>query len=138
MRSRKVVKMKKSLYINIPSEIAEALEIRHGDRWRVDDIPGTGLLITPDRGSKKIDVKLESIERIKRAADIIYSQQEKRLRSLESSIISNIIGRLIPAIATSGIFNIRRDVDEIKKMFGKVNREKTKLILLRDRKKSSG
>ena len=107
MRSRKVIKMKKSLYINIPSDTAEALGIRKGDRWRVEDVPGTGLLITPERGGKKVEVNLESIDRIKRAADMIYCQQEKRLRSLESNIISNIVGRLIPVIAGSGIFDIK-------------------------------
>lgn len=107
MRSRKVVKMKKSLYINIPSDTAEALEIRKGDRWRVENIPGTGLLITPERGSKKVELNIDSIERIQRAADMIYSQQEKRLRSLESNIIANIVGRLIPVIAGSGIFDIK-------------------------------
>ena len=113
MDSRKVIKIHNSNYINIPLDVAQALEIMKGDRLKVSYVAGWGILITPDRGADKVPVNFEGVERLQRAADAIGRQLERKARDLGDNFISDLWGRLIPAIATSGIFDLKARVEKL-------------------------
>jgi bifunctional DNA-binding transcriptional regulator/antitoxin component of YhaV-PrlF toxin-antitoxin module len=113
MDSRKVIKIKKSHYINIPSEISQALGIVKGDRLKIIHLPGSGILITLDQGAGKVSVNLQSIDRLQRAADAIYSQLEGRVKDLGLNFISNLQARIVSDLAVSGLLDLKARVDKI-------------------------
>jgi len=113
MDSRKVIKIKESYYINIPSEISKALGIVKGDRLKIINIPGSGFLITQAQGAGKVSVNLQSIERLQRAADSIYSDLQRRLKDIDQNFISNLNARIISNLACSGIFDLKTRVEKL-------------------------
>jgi len=135
MDSRKIVKIGNSYYINIPSDVAQALEIMNGDRMNVSFIPGYGTFNTLVRGADKIPVNPESVDRLQRAADAIRWQLERKAKDLGDNFISNLMNRLIPTIATSGIFDLKRKVDELEKQVEESNKTKGRLTLVRKSKR---
>jgi hypothetical protein len=137
MDSRKVIKIKDSFYFNIPLEISKALEIMKGDRLNISYIPGCGLLITLDQGADKIPVNLESVDRLQRAADAIRCQLERKAKDLGDNFISDLWGRLIPAIATSGIFDLKARVEKLETKSEVSDQRRGKLVLLHKKKRST-
>ena len=136
MDSRKVVKIKDSYYINIPSEISRALGIMKGDKLRITHLIGLGLLITQTQGVGKVSVNLESIDRLQRAADFIYEQLKGRLKDLDSNFITGLHLRIIGDLVRSGIFDLKARVEKIETRVGVSDRRRGKLVLL-DKKKRS-
>lgn len=136
MDSRKVIKIEDSYYINIPSGVAQALEIMKGDRLKVSYIPGCGIFITLDQGADKIPVNLESVDRFKRAADTILLRVERKAKDLGDNFISDLWGRLIPAIATSGIFDLKARVEKLETKSEVSDQRRGKLVLLHKKKRS--
>ena len=137
MQSRKVVKIKESFYINIPSDVAQALEIMKGDRLKVSYIPGCGIFITQAQGADKIPVNLESVDTLNRAADAIRCQLERKARELGDNFISNLWGRLVPVIAGSGIFELKARVEKLEMKSKVSNQRRGKLVLLHKKKRGT-
>jgi hypothetical protein len=136
MDSRKVIKIKDSHYINIPLEVSKAMGIVKGDKLRITPLVGLGVLVTQAQGVGKVSVNLESIDRLQRAADSIYSQLERKLKNLESNFISNLQARLIPAIATSGIFDLKARVEKLEMKPEASDQRRGRVILLHKKKRS--
>ena len=113
MYSRKVIQIEDSFYINIPSDVGQALGIIKGDRLNEIPIPGLGLLITQAQGAGKVSVNLENIDRLQRAADFIYEQLKGRLKDLELNFISGLHLRIIDNLVRSGIFDLKSRVEKL-------------------------
>ena len=137
MDSRKVIKIEDSYYINIPLEISQALGIVKGDRLRIVHVPGSGILITQAQGAGKVSVNLQSIDRLQRAADAIRCQLERKARELGDNFISDLWGRLIPAIAASGIFDLKARVEKLETKVESSDQRRGKLVLLHKKKRST-
>ena len=138
MDFRKVIQIRGTSYISIPVEICKALEIRAGERLKVSYVTGTGIFITQLQGADKIPIEPKSIDGLKKSTDFIYSQLEKKLKNLESTSISNYHTAMIKEISRLGIFELKMKVDRLEKRAIEVNKVKGKLVLIRQRKKSSG
>ncbi len=138
METRRVIKNKTGFYVNIPIDICKALEIRAGERLKVSYITGTGIFITQSRGADRIPIEPRSPEGLKKIADSIYSQTEKKLKNLASTSITNYFTSMIQQISRLGIFELQRKVDRLEKGAIEVNKVKGQLVLIRQRKKSSG
>lgn len=136
MDFRKVIRNKTGFYINIPVDIARALEIKGGERLRVSYVTGIGIFITQAVGSDRTPIKPKSIEGLQKAADFIISQAEMKLKNLEANSVSSYYTSMIANISRLGIFKIQREVDGLLKREEKANQEKGKLTLVRQRKKS--
>lgn len=137
MQSRKVVKIKGSYYINIPSEISQALGIVKGDELGITHLIGLGLLITQARGAGKVPVHLESIDRLQRAADFIYEQLKGRLKDLDSNFISGLHLRIIDDLVRSGIFDLKARVEKLETKPEASDQELGKVIPLHKKKRST-
>ena len=138
MDFRKVIKIKGGYYINIPLEIAKALDIGAGERLRVSYVTGQGIFITQLTGSDKIPIVPRSPEALQKNIDFMYSLVEKKLKNLESQAISNYHDSMIKEISRLGIFELQKRVDGLEKRVVESNKEKGKLIQLRQHKKSPG
>ena len=136
MDSRKVIKVKDSYYINIPLEISEALGIVKGAKLRITHVIGLGLLITQAQGASKVSVNLESIDRLRRAADFIYEQLEGRLKDLDSNFISGLHLRIIDDLVRSGIFDLKSRVEKLETKSEVSDQGRGKLVLLHKKKRS--
>lgn len=135
MDSRKVVKIEESYYINIPLDVAQAMEIIKGDRLKISYIPGCGIFITQARGADKIPVNLESVDRLQRAADAMRCQLERKARELGDNFISNLWAKLIPGIAASGIFDLKARVEKLEIKNEVSDQRRGKLVLLHKKKR---
>jgi bifunctional DNA-binding transcriptional regulator/antitoxin component of YhaV-PrlF toxin-antitoxin module len=131
MESRKVIRNKKSYYINIPLEISKALGIVKGDRLKIIHLPGNGILITLDKGAGKVSVNLQSIDRLQRAADAIYSQLEGRVKDLGLNFISNLQARIVSDLAVSGLLDLKARVEKIETKQEVSNQRRAKIHLLK-------
>jgi bifunctional DNA-binding transcriptional regulator/antitoxin component of YhaV-PrlF toxin-antitoxin module len=137
MDSRKVVKIKDSYYINIPSEISRALGIMKGDKLRITHLIGLGLLITQTQGVGKVSVNLESIDRLQRAADFIYEQLKGRLKDLDSNFITGLHLRIIGDLVRSGIFDLKARVEKLETKSEVSDQRRGKVLPLHKKKRSN-
>lgn len=137
MDTRKVIKIEDSYYINIPSDVAQSLKIMKGDRLKIGYISGCGIFITLDQGADKIPVNPESVDRLQRAADAIRWQLERKAKDLGDKFISDLMNRLIPTIATSGIFDLKARVDKLETKAEVSDRGRGKLVLLHKKKRNT-
>lgn len=129
MDSRKVIRHHDSYYINIPSEICAELGIIEGDRLEISYLPGVGVIITQDGGPDKIPGNYESIKRLQRAADAIYSELQKKGKDLGDKFIPELIARLVPALAASGVLDLKWRVEKLE-MNGEVPEQRRAKIHL--------
>ena len=137
MDSRKVIKIKDSYYINIPSEISQALGIMKGDKLRITHLIGLGLLITQTQGVGKVSVNLESIDRLQRAADFIYEQLKGRLKDLDSNFITGLHLRIIGDLVRSGIFDLKARVEKLETKSEVSDQRRGKVLPLHKKKRSN-
>lgn len=136
METRRAIKNKTGIYVNIPSEICKALDIRAGERLKVSYVTGQGIFITQLTGSDKIPIAPRSPEALQKNIDFMYSRVEKNLKNLESQAISNYHTSMIKEISRLGIFELQRKVDRLEKRVEESNKGKVKLSLVRQRKRS--
>lgn len=137
MYSRKVIKIEDSYYINIPSEIRKALGIQKGEDMKIGYLTGSGIFITQAQGADKIPVNPESVDRLQRAADAIRWQLERKAKDLGDKFISDLMNRLIPTIATSGIFDLKARVDKLETKAEVSGRGRGRLVLVHKKKRST-
>jgi len=135
MDFRSVVSMGGTYYISIPRNICNALEIKRGERLKVSYVTGTGIFITQEKGADKIPVSPKSIEGLKKSADFVYSQIEKKLKELESKSISDYFTSMIRQLSRLGIFEVERRVNRLERLAVESNIQKGKLTLVREHKK---
>ena len=130
MDSRKVIKIEDSYYINIPSGVAQALGIMKGDRLKISYLLGCGIFISLDQGADKFHFNLESVDRFQRATDAGCLQLERTAKVLGDNFISDLWSRLMPAIATSGIFDLKSKMEKLEKQVEESNKGKGRLTLV--------
>ena len=138
MDFRKVVSMSGTFYVSIPSEVCKALDIKAGEKLKVSYVTGQGIFITQAKGADKIPIDPRSLEGLKKAADFILSQTEKKLKELESKSITDYFTSMIEHISRLGIFELKKRVDRLDRLAVESNIEKGKLTLVREHKKRTG
>jgi len=106
MESRKVVKNLNSLYVCIPSKMAEALKIERGDRCQFLLLPGYGLLIRKKGMDGKFPAPLEVIANLQQAADNIVHEARRKIRGMEAQITFNIWERIFGMCLKDGLLKI--------------------------------
>lgn len=134
MDFRRVVKIKKSLYVNIPRQIADALGMQAGERLKVAYVAGSGIFITQVQGADKIPINPKNVDGLQKAADFIYSDVARKLTLLESAAVANYHASMIKEISRLGIFELQKKVDGLEKQVVGRTKEKGKLTLVRRRK----
>lgn len=135
MEARKLIKIKSSLFINIPMEIVEGLNLQRGDVLWVAHVPGYGIGITKDKNSGKVSVRVAGGDRIKIVADDAYAELKRRAKILERSFINNIMTRFIGEAMNSGLFDVESRVRELVEKAEALGVEKRKLSRLIKSKK---
>ena len=136
MELRKVQKINNSFYVNIPSEISEGLKIEKGDSLKIGYLAGYGILITKDKGVDKISVNLESVDRLQRAADNIFSDLRRKAKSFEASFTFNIMNRLIGEIMKTGLIDLKSRVEKLETKSEVSGQGRGQLVLLPKKKRS--
>ena len=136
MDIRKVVKIRSSYFINLPSSIVEDLKIEKGDSLRVGHLPGYGIIITRNEGVDKISIDLESVEKIQRTADTVYSELKRKAKSLENSFVFNIGNRILGELIKTGWFDPKIGIEEVQSRIEKGKEGRVKLTLLSYKKAS--
>jgi hypothetical protein len=137
MDYRNVIKVQKSYYVNIPHKMCEALEIKKGERLGVSCVSGVGVFLMKSREGEFSSVDFSNIERLQKLATDTVSRTEERFKHLSDEFISKLMVRLVPALATVGIFDLKKRVDVLSKNMEQSKKGKGKLISLRDRKKGA-
>jgi len=138
MDTRRAIKNKGGLYVNIPLDIVRALEIKPGERLKVSYVSGMGIFITQLKGADKIPTLPRSVEGLQKAADFIVSQTENRLKQIEANSISSYYTSMIEKLSRLGIFEMEKRVRRLERLSVESNLEKGKLILIREHKKKTG
>ena len=131
MDFRRVIKIKGSYYVNIPIKTGEAFGLKKGQRVKVVDVPGSGIFITHSSVSENFPVNIESVERLQKVSAEILSRHEKRLKDLAEDFISKFMLRLVPVMASSGVFELKKKVSRLEKESEKLKTGKGKLSLVR-------
>jgi len=137
METRKVIKVGKCHYINIPSDISKSLQIVKGDRLKIIHLPGTGILITQTQGAAKVSVNLESYNKLQRAGDFIYEQLKSKAKDLGDKFITDFFARLIPSLVTSGIFDLKARVEKLETKPELSDQKPGKIIPLHKKKRGT-
>jgi hypothetical protein len=106
MESRSVVKMRNSFYICLPSSMAEALEIKRGDRCRFLLLPGYGILLRKEGMDGKFPAPLEAIANLKQAADEIVHEARRKIRGMEAQCVFHIWEKIFGLCLKDGLVNI--------------------------------
>lgn len=106
MESRSVIKMRNSLYICLPSSMAEALEIEKGDRLRFLLLPGYGILLNKEGSQNKFRATLEGIADLQEAADKIVHEARRKLRGMEAQCVFHIWEKIFGLCLKEGLVNI--------------------------------
>lgn len=130
MEARKVIAIRNSLFVNIPQEICEGLKIQKGDTLKVGYLPSYGILITKEGHAGKIPVGLGSVDRMQAEAERIFSELKRNAKSFERSFVFNISTRMIGELVKSGLFDMRRKVEELQGKTEELEKEKNKLLRL--------
>ncbi|GAJ09532.1 unnamed protein product [marine sediment metagenome] len=113
METRKVIKIKNSLYINIPAEIAKRWGIEKGDSWIVGHLPDYGILISRSGAIDRAPSALDIEDRLYRCADNIFSELRRKGKALEGSFTFNIMNRLIGEVVRSRVFGTKEEIIEL-------------------------
>jgi hypothetical protein len=138
MDLRKVIHIRGTHYISIPLEIVKSLEIKPGEKLKVAYVPGSGIFITQLKAADKAPLEVKSIEVLKKAADSVYSQLEKRLKELETKSIENYFTLMIQQLSRLGIFELEKRVSRMEKRSVEMEKVKGELVLIRQHKKKLG
>lgn len=133
METRKVIKIRNSYFINIPSEISEELKIDKGDSLKVGYLSGYGILITKEKGTSKLPVALDSAERLQRLADDIFSDMRRKAKSFEASFTFNMMNRLLGELFKSGLFDLKAKVQDLEEKIKTLNPGRGKIVMLKKR-----
>jgi len=83
---RSVISQKNSLYVNIPSSITEALEIRKGDHCELLLLPGYGILVRKAGSEGRFPAPLEAIASLQHGADNIVHETRRKMRSMVNQV----------------------------------------------------
>jgi len=135
MELRTVISIRGTRYVSIPKDICKALEIKPGEKLKVSYVTGTGIFLTQVRGADRAPMEPGSVEGLKKAIDVMLSEAAKKLKSLESNLVSNYCTSMIQQVTRLGIFELQRKVDLLIEKDAKRCSEKGALTLVRERKK---
>jgi len=106
MESRSVVKINNSLYICLPSSIAEDLEIGKGDRCQFLLLPGYGTLLRKEEMEGRFHAPLEAIANLQQAGDNIVHEARRKIRGMENQCVFHIWEKIFGLCLKDGLVNI--------------------------------
>ena len=135
MRTRKVIEVRNSQYINIPREIREALDIKKGERLSIGYAPGVGIVITQLKGADRIPARSKVIEELQKEADYVYSSVIKKLRKARDSQVGDFHTLMMREFVKLGVFDLKSRVDGLEKEAEKRKVGRGNLALVDRRKK---
>jgi bifunctional DNA-binding transcriptional regulator/antitoxin component of YhaV-PrlF toxin-antitoxin module len=95
METRKVIHIKSSLFINIPSSIAEELKIKKGDVLWVGKISKDSLIVTKSKTSGKVEAMGAGVDRIKAVAEEELLKIRRSAKAFERMFLNNILNSLM-------------------------------------------
>lgn len=136
MRTRKIIEVRESQYINIPKDVREALNTKRGERMSVEYMPSVGLVITQLKGADRIPIKGRTMADLQKEADFICFSAEKKLKKMVLDQIDNFHGLMMKDIVKLGIFELKVRVDELEKEAKKIKTGRAKLRLVHQRKRT--
>jgi hypothetical protein len=109
MESRSVIKMRNSFYICLPSSMAEALEIKRGDRCRFLLLPGYGILLRKEGMDGKFPAPLEAIANLKEAADEIVHEARRKIRGMVNQCVFHVYEKFFGLLIKDGVIDFKKD-----------------------------
>jgi len=137
MRTRKVVQIRGSQYINIPKEVCEALDIEKGERVNISYAPGVGIVVTQLKGVDRVPVKGPSVEDFQREVDFICKKAARELKKKVEVRVENFHALMMREFVKLGVFDLKKRVDGLEKEVEKRKRGRGNLALVeRDRRKT--
>jgi len=95
MEARKVIKIRNSLYINIPTAVVEKLRVKGGDVLWVGYYPGHGAIVSKGRNLGRIASSVAGTNDIKICADEAFADLRRKAKSLERTTTFNILETLM-------------------------------------------
>jgi antitoxin component of MazEF toxin-antitoxin module len=136
MRTRKIVQIRGSHYVNIPKEVCEALDTEKGERVNVSYVPGVGIVISQLRGADRSPIKGRSVEDFRKEVDYICKKAERELKKKVAARVENFHGLMMKEFVKLGVFDLKSRVDGLEKEAEKIKRGRGKLSLVGQRKRS--
>ena len=136
MRTRKIVQIRGSQYINIPKEVCEALGIEKGERVNVSYAPGVGIVVAQAKGADRVPISGRSVEDFRKEVDYICKQAEKELKKKVAVRVENFHALMMREFVKLGVFDLKSRVAELEKGAEKIKSGRAKLSLVRQRKRS--
>jgi len=106
MESRKVIKIKNSLFTCIPFSMAEALGIEKGDRCQMMLLPGYGILLRKEEMEGRFPAPLEAIADLQKTSNNILHDTKRKLKGMENQTVSNVWYKIFGLCLKDGFINI--------------------------------
>lgn len=107
MEARKVIKIKNSLFINIPVSMAEELKLRKGDVLWVGKLSKDAIIVTKSKNAGKIEAGVAGIDRIKTVCEHEWRELLRKSKALQNSFCNNALLRLQGELMTSGLLDLK-------------------------------
>jgi len=93
VEGRKVIKLKKSLFVCIPAGVCELAEIEKGDTLLVTYVPAMGIVFYKPEWRSPVPASVEVPARLKQIADNIYEELRRKARGLEAQFVANMMSK---------------------------------------------
>lgn len=113
MEARKVMKIKNSFFINIPSSVVEGLKLEKGDVLWIGYRSGYGVVMAKEKNSSKISAGIAGIDRIRIIGDEVAAELRRKAKVLENSFHTNIFNRLLGSHLEKRLLDVERKVGEL-------------------------
>jgi hypothetical protein len=126
MELRKVLKIRNSLYVCLPSETCELWGIEKGDYLTCLYLPGYGVLMTRGMELDKLPFQEARVVKMKQITDNLFSELRKKARGVERSFVGNLYLHLIRQAQKDGVIKFNPKVKhyvESARLSGKVAAE---------------
>ena len=102
MDLRTVIQIKNSLFICIPQESAENLNVKKGDRCEIILLPGYGVLVRKEGNGGKYPIPQEAEYQAQRAAREAYEETKRMIKALAAreleKVSVTVAGRVVPKL----------------------------------------
>jgi len=112
METRKLLNIRKSLFINIPVALVGELGFRKGDVLFVGKLSKDSLIVTKVKTMGKLESSVAGIEHIKIACEEQWRELLRKSKALENSFVNNIVTRLYGELMNAGILDLKTMVKD--------------------------
>lgn len=106
MEVRKVLKIRNSLYVCLPSETCELWGIEKGDYLTCLYLPGYGVLMTRGMELDKLPFQEARVVKMKQITDNLFSELRRKAKGIQGRFVGELTTRLLSQAKNDGLIKL--------------------------------